>query len=138
MANYQFVIDSSFSPFTFQEQLMPFTMYKDAYEKEDEKYIELQKNADNFSYLADTLPEGSKAREIYEGYVNDLKKYGDDFEQNGLSISNRRGLTSMRRRYQGEIGRLDKADTALQEEIKRRQALNAMTLPPCMQLTISP
>lgn len=123
--NYSFVVSSSFNPFSQQEMLVPFTMYQNAYEKDEERYLDLQNKADNFSYLADTLPEDSKARQIYEGYANDLRKYGEDFGRNGLSMSNRRGLLSMRRRYQGEIGRLDKADTALQEEIKRRTALSS-------------
>lgn len=123
--NYSFVVNNSFRPFSMEEMLVPFTAYQNAYEKDEERYLDLQNKADNFRYLANTLPEDSKARQIYEGYVNDLRKYGEDFGRNGLSMSNRRGLLSMRRRYQGEIGRLDKADTALQEEMQRRTALSS-------------
>lgn len=125
MADYSFVVPTVYQPFTLQEMLTPFQLYGEAYNKAEEQSIELQKQADNFSYLADTLPEGSKARAVYENYANDLKKYGDDLSTNGLSISNRRGIANMRRRYSGEIGRLDKADTALQEERKRRLTLNS-------------
>lgn len=125
MPNYGFVIDNSFSPFTMQEMLVPFTAYKDSFEKTEEAYNDLSDKSDKFKYLSETLPEGSKARDIYEGYANDLRKQAEDLAHNGLSMSNRRALTSMKRRYQGEIGRLMKADEAMAEEKKLRQTLGA-------------
>ena len=76
--------------------LVPFSAYKEAYEKSEEQYNELSEKADKFKYLSETLPEGSKARELYEGYANDLTKQAEDLAHNGLSMSNRRALTSMR------------------------------------------
>lgn len=125
MANYAFVVDNSFQPFSMQEMLVPFSAYKEAYEKSEEQYNELSEKADKFKYLSETLPEGSKARELYEGYANDLTKQAEDLAHNGLSMSNRRALTSMRRRYQGEIGRLLQADEAMREEKKLRRSLSA-------------
>lgn len=125
MANYSFVIDSSFKPFSMQEMLVPFQMYKDAFEKTEDAYVDLSQKADTFKYLSETLPEDSKARQIYEGYANGLAEQAEDLAQNGLSMANRRALTSYKRRYQGEIGRLNKADEALQEERKRRLALSS-------------
>lgn len=123
--NYSYVIDNSFQPFSMQEMLVPFSAYKEAYEKSEEQYNELSEKADKFKYLSETLPEGSKARELYEGYANDLTKQAEDLAHNGLSMSNRRALTSMRRRYQGEIGRLLQADEAMREEKKLRRSLSA-------------
>ena len=125
MANYSFVIDSSFKPFSMQEMLVPFQMYKDAFEKTEDAYMDLSQKADTFKYLSETLPEDSKARKIYEGYANGLAEQAEDLAQNGLSMANRRALTSYKRRYQGEIGRLNRADEALQEERKRRLALSS-------------
>lgn len=125
MPNYSFVINSQFKPFSFQEQLVPFEYYKDAYDKADEQYNELKDKSDAFKYLSKTLPEDSKARQIYEGYANGLREQAEDFAQNGLSMANRRALSSYRKRYAGEIGRLSKADEALQKEIDRRTTLNA-------------
>lgn len=122
-SNYSFVISSNFKPFSMEEMLVPFTAYKNAYEKAEEDYTQLSDKADMFSYLSETLPPESKARKIYEGYVDELHKQGESLA-NGLSMANRRALTSLKRRYSGEIGRLDKADTALQEEKKRRLALS--------------
>lgn len=122
---YQFVIDSSFQPFSMQEMLVPFTAYKDAFEKSEEQYDTLAQSSDKFKYLSETLPEGSKARQIYEGYASELSKQAEDLAHNGLSMSNRRALTSLKRRYQGEIGRLLQADEAMREEKKLRRSLSA-------------
>lgn len=125
MANYNYVIDSTFQPFSMQEMLVPFSAYKDSFEKSEEDYLKLSQDSDKFKYLSETLPEGSKARKLYEGYANDLAKQAEDLAHNGLSMSNRRALTSLRRRYQGEIGRLLQADEAMREEKKLRRSLSA-------------
>lgn len=123
--DYSFIIDSTFQPFSMQEMLVPFSAYKDAFEKSEEQYNDLSDKSDKFKYLSETLPEGSKARKLYEGYANDLAKQAEDLAHNGLSMSNRRALTSLRRRYQGEIGRLLQADEAMREEKKLRRSLSA-------------
>jgi len=125
--NYSLVADTStFNPYqSMQEMLTPFVMYKDAFEKQEAAYDELNRKAGGFKYLADTLPEGSRAREIYEGYAKDLEAQAKDFSSNGLNMSNRRALLGLKRRYQGEIGRLEKADEALQEQRKLRSAARA-------------
>lgn len=124
MANYDFVVNSHFNPFSLQEMLTPFAAYKEEFDKTEEAYDKLA-DANNFEYLSKTLPEGSKAREIYEGYANDLNAQAQDFAQNGLTMGNRGALTTLKRRYKGEIGRLIKADEAMKEEKKLRQTLNA-------------
>lgn len=121
--DYSLVIDSSFSPFTLQEMMTPMMMYKDAYEKSEAAYEDLTDKADKFKYLSETLPEGSKARQLYEGYATELSKQATDLATNGLSMNNRRALTNLKRRYQGEIGRLSLADEALQEEKKQRRQM---------------
>ena len=123
--NYGFVIDSTFQPFSMQEMLVPFSAYKDAFEKTEEAYNDLSDKSDKFKYLSETLPEGSKARKLYEGYANDLRAQAEDLAHNGLSMSNRKALTSLKRRYQGEIGRLTQADEAMREEKKLRRSLSA-------------
>ena len=125
MPNYSFVVSPSFNPFNMQEMLVPFSAYKDAFEKSEEQYDTLTQGADKFKYLSETLPEGSKARQIYEGYANDLRAQAEDLAHNGLTMGNRRALTSLKRRYQGEMGRILQADEAMREEKKLRQSLGA-------------
>jgi hypothetical protein len=125
MPNYSFVVSPSFNPFNMQEMLVPFSAYKDAFEKSEEQYDTLTQGADKFKYLSEILPEGSKARQIYEGYANDLRTQAEDLAHNGLTMGNRRALTSLKRRYQGEMGRILQADEAMREEKKLRQSLGA-------------
>ena len=125
MPNYSFVIDSSFRPFSMQEMLTPYLSYKEAYEKDEAAYNDLTDKSDKFKYLSDTLPEGSKARAIYENYANELKTQADALSRNGLSMANRRALTNLKRRYAGEIGRLETASDALKEQEKLRLSMNA-------------
>ena len=125
MPDYSFVVSPAFNPFSMQEMLVPFSAYKDAFEKSEEQYDTLSQGADKFKYLSETLPEGSKARQIYEGYANDLRTQAEDLAHNGLTMGNRRALTSLKRRYQGEMGRILQADEAMREEKKLRQSLGA-------------
>lgn len=125
MPDYSFVVSPSFNPFNMQEMLVPFSAYKDAFEKSEEQYDTLTQGADKFKYLSETLPEGSKAKQIYEGYANDLRAQAEDLAHNGLTMGNRRALTSLKRRYQGEMGRILQADEAMREEKKLRQSLGA-------------
>lgn len=125
MSDYSFVVSPTFNPFSMQEMLVPFSAYKDAFEKSEEQYDTLSQGADKFKYLSETLPEGSKARQIYEGYANDLRAQAEDLAHNGLTMGNRRALTSLKRRYQGEMGRILQADEAMREEKKLRQSLGA-------------
>lgn len=125
MPDYSFVVSPSFNPFSMQEMLVPLSAYKDAFEKSEEQYDTLSQGADKFKYLSETLPEGSKARQIYEGYANDLRAQAEDLAHNGLTMGNRRALTSLKRRYQGEMGRILQADEAMREEKKLRQSLGA-------------
>lgn len=123
--NYNFVIDSHFQPFSFNEMLQPWVMYSNAYEKTEAAYDELAQKADTFKYLASQTDGNPRAKAIYENYANELNKQAEDLAKNGLSIANRRSLTNLKRRYQGEIGQLVAADEKLKELQKQRNALYA-------------
>lgn len=117
-ANFNFVIDSSFKPFTFEDRLKPLALYKQAYDEVENAYLDLSDKSDKFKYLSNTLPEGSKARQIYENYAEQLKLQAEDLARNGLTMGNRRALMGLRRRYQGEIGRLEEADALRKSQIE--------------------
>jgi len=91
---------------------------------------ELADKSNAFAYLSSTLPEGSESKRIYENYANELKAASDDMARNGLNIQNRRALVDLKRRYNGEIGRLQRADEALQKEKELRR--NASMKDPSM------
>lgn len=122
--NYSFVIDSSYQPFSMQELLTPMLMYKDAFEKQEAAWDELNRNTDTFKYLEEYAKQNpeSEAAQIYNNYATDMRREFSDFSQNGLSMSNRRALNNLKRRFQGEIGLLDKASKSLEEVRKLRRA----------------
>ncbi len=125
MANFSYVIDSTFNPFSMQEMLVPFQGYEEAYDKAEARLEDIADKAKRYEYLSQNLPEDSTARQIFEGYNNDLQNMSSDFQENGLSQNNIGALNSLRQRYQGEIGRLDRAQTALEEEQKLRRTMSA-------------
>lgn len=124
-SNNPWVIDGGYKPFSMQEMLTPFLLYKDAWDKSQEQMDKYNQGADAFSYLDETLPEGSKARSIYDNYSKDLRNAEQSFSQNGLTADNSRALLGLRRRYTGEIGRLEKASTKLEKLRNLRMAQNA-------------
>ena len=123
MPNYNYVIDSSFNPFSMEEMLTPFASYKEAYDKAEDTFVNLMNNADTFSYLAKVAEENpnSKAAQIYKAYADEMNKQFDDFSKHGLNSSNNRGLLNLKRRYNGEIGMLEAAKTALDKENELRR-----------------
>jgi len=124
--NYSYVADTSFNPFqSMQEMLVPFSAYKDTFERTEAAYDELTARSDRFKYLADNLDPESQAAQIYNNYADELNRQANDLAAHGLSMNNRRALTQLKRRYQGEIGRLDAADAAFQEEMKLRRQMDA-------------
>lgn len=120
-----YVINTEYKPFSMQEMLTPFLLYKDAWDKSQEQMDKYNQGADAFSYLDETLPEGSKARSIYDNYSKDLRNAEQSFSQNGLTADNSRALLGLRRRYTGEIGRLEKASTKLEKLRNLRMAQDA-------------
>lgn len=125
MSSNPYVIDGGYKPFSMQEMLTPFLLYKDAWDKSQEQMDKYNQGADAFSYLDETLPEGSKARSIYDNYSKDLRNAEQSFSQNGLTADNSRALLGLRRRYTGEIGRLEKASTKLEKLRNLRMAQDA-------------
>lgn len=123
MAKYNYTLNSSYRPRSMQEMLAPLTLYKEAAEKAENEYLELSKNTNIFEYLRNNVDPDSIAGQIYTKYANDLAERFSDFSRNGLNMNNKAGLLDLKRRYAGEIGQLEKANTELQELLKHRNAL---------------
>lgn len=114
-----YTIESSYKPFSFQELVTPYMLYKDAYDKQEANLEALYDKASAFSDL-DDLPEDSQARKIYDNYMSTLNAANKDFATNGLTMNNRGLYNDIRKRYQGEIGRLAQAKTKVDEINKLR------------------
>lgn len=120
MADFNYRMSVNFRPFTMDEMLKPVMMYKEAYEKAEDNYTQLATDAQKW----EDLPEGTEARSIYDNYMNDLREQATNLSQHGLNMNNRRTLTSLKRRYSGEIGRLERAQKSLDTEMNIRMELN--------------
>lgn len=117
--NYNFVIDSSFRPYTQEEILKPLIQYKEAFDKMESGFSDYADKFEKYKEYAKQNPE-SEAANIYNGYANDFNSAFNNFLEHGLPGS-RRALMSLKKRYQSEIGRLDAADKVLQEVLKSRR-----------------
>lgn len=120
-----YVVDSHFRPYSFEERIKPYLLYKEAYDKADAAADELRKKASKFAYLAEVTEDDAPAKAIYEGYARDLKAQADDFSKHGLTAGNSRALRNLRSRYYDEIGQLERADELLQAEKDLRKAARA-------------
>lgn len=121
--NYTFAVEDTYDPFSMQEVFYPIGLYKQEYDTEEAHYLDLLEKSNKFKYLSEILPEGSKARGIYEGYADTLNKQAQDFSKNGMSMSNQAALRDLRGRYSGEIGRLLDADTRRKADIEEQKKI---------------
>lgn len=132
MANYRrgtfdLTVDSNFQPFSFQEMLAPLAIYDRAYGEAEKEYLDLNAGADKFKYLDTVIPQDSNnpARQIYTNYTNDLQDAIKEFGQSKLNPITASKLLNLKRRYAGEIGQLDEANTKLEKEMASRNDLRA-------------
>lgn len=125
MANYNYTIKNSYSPFSMQEMLTPLTIYKEAADKAKEELVAYADKTNKFKYLDRTLDPNDPARKIYDEYVSELDAQSKDFARNGLTMNNQRGILDLRNNYEGTIGQLYDARTRLDEEIAARNQARA-------------
>ena len=121
---YDFIVDSSFQPFNMQELLTPMLMYKDAYEKQEAAYDDLQQKANVWEGMANEERDPATYAQ-YKKYADDLRTQANDLAQNGLSMSNRRALMDLKRRYAAEITPIEQAYASRKAQIKEQQDLLA-------------
>lgn len=125
MATLDLTIDSSFHPYSFEERIKPYLLYKEAYDKAEAEKNALMDKAGMFKYLADATAEDEPAKAIYEGFANDLEAQAADFSKNGLTMNNRRALSDLRGRFASEIGMLEKANERMKKFQEKRDTLAA-------------
>lgn len=114
MPNYSYVADAHYKPYSFQEMLMPLTLYKQESDKREQEYLDYADRMDAFRQMAEDNPD-SYAAQIYNNYSNDYQKAYNDYIEHGLNVGNKNDWLNLKRRYKGEIGRLEEADKVLKE-----------------------
>lgn len=102
MANYNLVVNSTFTPFTYEQYLAPFKEYKEAYQNMEDKISALQEQADTLEILANNEQDRNVYNQ-YKAYSEQLHSMANDLATKGLS-PNARGLyLGMKSKYAKEI-----------------------------------
>lgn len=127
MSNYRrgtfdFVVDSSFQPFSMQELLTPYMMYKDAYEQTENVYSDLQQKACVWEGMANEESDPETYKQ-YKKFADDLRVQAEDLAHHGLSINNRRQLLDLKRRYTAEITPIEQAYANRKAQMKEQHDL---------------
>lgn len=115
MANYQFISNAKFRPFSYQEMIQPLQAYTNEYNVIEEGIGELGAQADMFSQLANEQTD-PKAYAMYKQYSDDLTRQAESLAKQGLTPASRQGLIDMKRRYSSDI-------VPIQTAFNRRQQL---------------
>ena len=102
MANYSLVIDSKFSPFTYQELLHPVMASTQAHQALETEYGNLESAADLIaSKINETKDPESYKR--YTTYYNALKAKADQLSREGLNATSRRDMLKLKSNYNKQI-----------------------------------
>lgn len=118
MPNYNLTIDSTFQPFSFERYIQPYAIYGEAYNQQENAITELSTKSEEFAALAESerLKNGddSETYRRYSNYSRDLKEQADALASSGLNIKTRKATLDLKRRYESEIGSIDRAHKAMQ------------------------
>jgi hypothetical protein len=124
MANYSFISNAKFRPFSYQEMLQPLQAYTQEYNTIQEGMGELGTKADVFERMANEQTD-PQAYAIYKQYSNDLAAQAESLAKQGLTPASRQGLIDMKRRYSSEIVPIEQAYKRRQELIDEQRKLQA-------------
>lgn len=124
MANYSFVSNAKFRPFSYQEMLQPLQAYTQEYNTIQEGMGELGTKADVFDKMANEQTD-PQAYAMYKQYSNDLAKQAESLAKQGLTPASRQGLIDMKRRYSSEIVPIEQAYKRRQELVDEQRKLQA-------------
>ena len=111
MANYNLVVDSTFTPFTYEQYLKPFLEYKEAYQDMENKVSALQEQADTLEILANNSQDADVYNQ-YKAYSDQLHNMANELSTKGLSPNSRSSYLGMKARYSKEIIPIQNAYTA--------------------------
>lgn len=124
MANYSFVSNAKFRPFSYQEMLQPLQAYTQEYNTIQEGMGELGTKADVFDKMANEQTD-PQAYAMYKQYSNDLAQQAESLAKQGLTPASRQGLIDMKRRYSSDIVPIEQAYKRRQELIDEQRKLQA-------------
>lgn len=119
MANY-FVLDSKFTPYTFEELIKPYQLYNEAYKEQE---AALDAAAEN-EFASANIGEGDTlARSLYDAATGKLSSLSEELATKGLTAGIRAKVKSTARDYKNTMNNLKTAQDALNAERQRRAKL---------------
>ena len=120
--NYNLVVNSKFKPFSFQELLQPALMATEAHEKRQEQYDKLMEDS---SKWGEQLNPSSQAYDMWKSFQDEITQAADSLSSQGLTISNRKALSNVRKSYGEKIKAIEEADKRMQAQAALRQQMYA-------------
>ena len=122
MSNYNLTVSSRFKPFSFQELLQPALMATEAHEKRQEQYDKLMEDS---SKWGEQLDPSSQAYGMWKSFQDEITQAADSLSSQGLTISNRKALSNVRKSYGEKIKAIEEADKRMQAQAALRQQMQA-------------
>lgn len=103
MATAYFTVGSKFQPYTLAEMLVPYQMYKEEYQRQEDLYNTYAETAGLIG--ADLNPEldSDILNNTYNPYMQALNSEADALAREGLTPGGRKQLQELRRRFGKEI-----------------------------------
>lgn len=120
MANYSLIINSRFSPFSYQEMLAPVLTATQAHQELENQYGELATKASVWEEMANEQTD-PYAYKMYKTYADDLEKQAGQLAREGLNATSRRNMLNMRTRYAKEITPIEQAYNTRQRQAEQQQ-----------------
>ena len=136
MARYLVTSDSHFEPFSYDDIVKPLQQMTDIHNATMDEYDKLSMETSALGRYISENPEDSQAKAIYDGYNKLLDDMTTSLNQDGLSNNTRRQLSTARKMYTQDIGRLSAAITNRQE--RHKEYAEMMRNHPEMAMGIDP
>ena len=124
MANYSLVVDSRFTPFTYQEMLQPIMAAQTAHQDIEEQYADLATKANIWEGMANEQTDPYAYR-MYKTYSNDLEEQANQLAREGLTPASRQNMLKMKKRYSSDIVPIEQAYKRRQELIDEQRKLSS-------------
>lgn len=116
------VINSKFSPFTYQEMLAPVAASTEAHKEVESNYGALQNEAAKLeSLLSQTRDKESYA--MYSGYLDQVRQAADALAVGGLDVGSRQNVMNLQKKYTTDITPVMLAAAKRDEQIKLQRDL---------------
>lgn len=115
----QLNLNTTFTPFTYEEMVAPLKDYTQAYKETETAYSDLVAQTEAWKDIANR-EKSPEAYEMYARYSNALNNVVSDFSK-GMTASNRGALMKMKRDYARDIAPIARASEALDKAMQFRQ-----------------